>query len=357
MCTLRCARALLLAAVVVTPCASWSSSTPAARTASGLRSLSEPHVKQPIARRPPMPLRAHAPARQAIGAVVDSEPVRSAAVGAAAEAKRSRGGSELSWETAVARFGLLPKALRQARKREQMLGSRLRGLPGFLFLQRTSQIWVFLSAFVIKRALANSTRRGTAEGAVSTDADVANERQLARECKEGLIALGPTFIKLGQLLSTRVDVMPPAFIEELSTLQDECPPFPLAEVLAIVERELGPGAFAQFDDKPLAAASLGQVHLATTRDGRRVAVKVQRPGLEDLFKVDLKNLQVSRRGARAGAPGRERAGAILRIGALALLRLSAAYDARRCRRARLPPSSVEPHAFTPCTHARTHPLN
>ncbi|KAJ1629126.1 hypothetical protein T492DRAFT_841069 [Pavlovales sp. CCMP2436] len=95
---------------------------------------------------------------------------------------------------------------------------RLSSAPGMLMIRRTSKIWGFISALVFKRAISSQLP--------STPED---ERRLARECKEGLLELGPTFIKLGQLLSTRVDVMPPAFIEELSTLQDQCPPFPLSE--------------------------------------------------------------------------------------------------------------------------------
>jgi len=168
----------------------------------------------------------------------------------------------LSWESAVGRFGLLPGALLKLRQRDAWLG-RLSSAPGMLMIRRTSKIWGFISALVFKRAISFQLP--------STPED---ERRLARECKEGLLELGPTFIKLGQLLSTRVDVMPPAFIEELSTLQDQCPPFPLSEVYEILDRELGPNAFAEFDPIPLAAASLGQVHLATTREGERVCVEV-----------------------------------------------------------------------------------
>ncbi|KAJ1638965.1 ABC1 family-domain-containing protein [Pavlovales sp. CCMP2436] len=200
--------------------------------------------------------------------------------GKATELTSTNSAEPLSWESAVGRFGLLPGALLKLRQRDAWLG-RLSSAPGMLMIRRTSKIWGFISALVFKRAI-SSQLPGTPE----------DERRLARECKEGLLELGPTFIKLGQLLSTRVDVMPPAFIEELSTLQDQCPPFPLSEVYEILDRELGPNAFAEFDPIPLAAASLGQVHLATTREGERVCVKVQRPGLEELFRVDLKNLQV-----------------------------------------------------------------
>jgi ubiquinone biosynthesis protein len=94
--------------------------------------------------------------------------------------------------------------------------------------------------------------------------------------------LGPTFIKLGQLLSTRGDLLPPAYLRSLARLQDCLPPVDVAEVRATIEDELGvriARAFPGFDDHPLAAASLGQVHAATLRDGRPVVVKVQRPGV------------------------------------------------------------------------------
>ena len=102
--------------------------------------------------------------------------------------------------------------------------------------------------------------------------------------------LGPTFIKLGQVLSTRPDLVPVQFIEELSKLQDHVPPFPYAEVAQIIESELGaaPGdIFRHFEETPLAAASIGQVHRAQLKDGEEVAVKVQRPGIRKIIEVDL----------------------------------------------------------------------
>ena len=102
--------------------------------------------------------------------------------------------------------------------------------------------------------------------------------------------LGPTFVKLGQILSTRPDLTPIEFVEELSKLQDRVPPFPYAEVAQIIESELGmppEDIFQHFDEMPLAAASIGQVHRAQLKDGEEVAVKVQRPGIRKTIEVDL----------------------------------------------------------------------
>ncbi len=108
-----------------------------------------------------------------------------------------------------------------------------------------------------------------------------------------LEALGPTYIKLGQLLSTRFDLLPAAYTTALSRLQDEIEPFPADEVRALVETELGTEVkhvYAEFDDVPVAAASLGQVHRATLRNGREVAVKVQRPRVRDDVRADMATL-------------------------------------------------------------------
>jgi ubiquinone biosynthesis protein len=102
--------------------------------------------------------------------------------------------------------------------------------------------------------------------------------------------LGPTFVKLGQMLSTRPDLIPVEFIEELSKLQDDVPPFSYAEVAQIIESELGMApadVFQHFDQTPLAAASIGQVHRARLKDGEDVVVKVQRPGIRKIVEVDL----------------------------------------------------------------------
>ena len=105
--------------------------------------------------------------------------------------------------------------------------------------------------------------------------------------------LGPTFIKLGQLLSTRPDIIPQAYADALTRLQDGCEPFPFSEVEQILEAELGvrlSKAFGSVDPKPLAAASIAQVHHATMRDGREVALKIQRPGIREQVLTDLEAL-------------------------------------------------------------------
>src|SRR6478735_10317267 len=116
----------------------------------------------------------------------------------------------------------------------------------------------------------------------------------AKELAIDLEKLGPTFIKLGQLISTRADFIPPSYMEALSRLQDNVEPFPFEEVEAIVAVEVGARlskAFSHFESTPMAAASLGQVHRATLRDGRAVAVKVQRPHVRERVASDLEAMQ------------------------------------------------------------------
>jgi len=128
-------------------------------------------------------------------------------------------------------------------------------------------------------------------------------RRRARRLKETLIDLGPTYIKLGQVLSTRPDVVPGAYIDELTELQDDVPPAPYEGVERVIKKEVGSpdDVFDTFERDALSGASLGQVHVAYYR-GEKVAVKVRRPGVESLVNADLRAvsifLPVVRRAAR-----------------------------------------------------------
>ena len=118
--------------------------------------------------------------------------------------------------------------------------------------------------------------------------------QSPEELVEDLKKMGPTYIKLGQLLSTRPDLLPDNYLEALSSLQDDLPTVPFEEVREIVEGEIGTKiskGFNFFQEEPLASASIGQVHLAELRSGKTVAVKVQRPGIRQKFMDDLNTLE------------------------------------------------------------------
>ena len=129
----------------------------------------------------------------------------------------------------------------------------------------------------IARVLGPTVLRALAGRALGRGGDAAGPQRL----REAFEALGPTFGKLGQMLSTRPDLVAPEYIEELQRLQSSVPPMSEAEVVTVMEQELGvpwEDVFGSIDPHHLAAGTIGQVHRATLADGRRVVVKVQRPG-------------------------------------------------------------------------------
>lgn len=158
--------------------------------------------------------------------------------------------------------------------------------------RRFIDIWSFVLLLLYRLWLYNKS--WSYIGGVNEVKQVARRRVLAVWIRNTLLDLGPTFIKVGQLFSTRADIFPGEYVEELSKLQDRVPAFSYAQVESIVEDELGrkiPELFQSFEPVPLAAASLGQVHKAVLHSGDAVVVKVQRPGLKKLFEIDLRILK------------------------------------------------------------------
>jgi predicted unusual protein kinase regulating ubiquinone biosynthesis (AarF/ABC1/UbiB family) len=147
-----------------------------------------------------------------------------------------------------------------------------------------AQLYVAFDRFI--RVLRYMIFRG-AEGSARKQARL--EKQ-AVWLRESLIGLGPTFIKIGQALGTRADLLPLEYVKELATLQDQVPPFSTAEAFQIIESELGRSVhecYPEIDSEPIAAASLGQVYRARLATGEEVAVKVQRPNLEISIAFDI----------------------------------------------------------------------
>jgi predicted unusual protein kinase regulating ubiquinone biosynthesis (AarF/ABC1/UbiB family) len=158
--------------------------------------------------------------------------------------------------------------------------------------RRFVDIWTFVTRFLGSRWL--MSKPWSYRGGMTPEKKAVRRRTQAAWIRESFLDLGPTFIKLGQLFSTRADLFPAEYVEELSQLQDRVPAFSYELVERIIEDEFGksiPELFRSFDPIPLAAASLGQVHKAQLHSGEEVVVKVQRPALKQLFDIDLRILK------------------------------------------------------------------
>ncbi|WP_446394070.1 ABC1 kinase family protein [Coleofasciculus sp. E1-EBD-02] len=158
--------------------------------------------------------------------------------------------------------------------------------------RRFVDIWTFVLTLLFQLWL--NGKPWSYPGGMTDAKQAARRKTQAIWIRDTFLELGPTFIKVGQLFSTRSDLFPGEYVEELSKLQDRVPAFNYDQVEAIVKKDLGKSVselFDNFDPIPLAAASLGQVHKAQLHSGEEVVVKVQRPGLQKLFTIDLQILK------------------------------------------------------------------
>jgi predicted unusual protein kinase regulating ubiquinone biosynthesis (AarF/ABC1/UbiB family) len=158
--------------------------------------------------------------------------------------------------------------------------------------RRFVDIWSF--AFKLLLVQWSYKKSWAYSGGITEEKQAKRRRAIAIWIRETFLDLGPTFIKLGQLFSTRADLFPAEYVEELTKLQDKVPAFSYGQVESTIFKDFGrtiPDLYKSFDPIPLAAASLGQVHRAQLHSGEEVVVKVQRPGLKKLFTIDLSILK------------------------------------------------------------------
>ncbi|KAL6561229.1 Protein ACTIVITY OF BC1 COMPLEX KINASE 7, chloroplastic [Orobanche minor] len=160
-------------------------------------------------------------------------------------------------------------------------------------VQRTIDIWSCVISLRVRVIM--DTAKWTYIGGFTLEKQIERRRKTALWLRKRALQLGPTFIKLGQLFSSRSDLFPKEYVDELAKLQDKVPAFSTSKAISFIESELNAPIhvlFKEFEDLPIAAASLGQVHRAILHNGEKVVVKIQRPGLKKLFDIDLQNLKL-----------------------------------------------------------------
>ncbi|KAJ8423826.1 hypothetical protein Cgig2_017389 [Carnegiea gigantea] len=158
----------------------------------------------------------------------------------------------------------------------------------YSFLQGSIDVWSFFICLYVRVLLENA--KWAYIGGFNEQKQNKRRKRTAAWMREGMLQLGPTFIKLGQLLSSGSDLFPQEYVDEMSKLQDRVPASSAKKTKGFIAEELGAPPdilFKVFEDQPIAAASLGQVHRAILHNGEKVVVKVQRPGLKRLFDIDL----------------------------------------------------------------------
>ncbi|MFI5306201.1 MAG: ABC1 kinase family protein [Polyangiales bacterium] len=208
---------------------------------------------------------------------------------------------QVAWDLRAIADGAV-QAWGEGRAELQLLGAETRGLRGRLLrAQKTGFMLARLAAgyrlFELRAAFVSERRRNAMLEAL-------HERS-AQSFYQTCVEQGGAFLKVGQLLSARADLLPEVWVRELSRLQDAASEVPIEHVRDTIERELGatlPGLFVSFTTEPLAAASIGQVHVAVTHSDETVAVKVQRPDIEAIVEQDLDLLGLFVEGLRGSLP-------------------------------------------------------